>query len=118
MPEFTDGEGRKWHPHFTMGLAKELKRKLNINVFAWEGADALADPDKLMGAIFLSIRDEAKEAEVTLADLEHAMDAGPLMPMIEALNQAIAIFMTGKAEVPKPKEGEEEPRPTPETPGE
>jgi len=95
MIEFTDGEGRTWHPRFTFTVIREARRKTGVRLFDLAGSQELTDPDNLLQVVYLTIRDEAAEAGVEYPDFLKSMENGPARPMIDAFNQALGEFMHG-----------------------
>lgn len=108
MAEFKDTEGRLWHPHVTFGTLKEVYRRTGVKLWTLAPIDDMEDPYAIMDMVFASVHEEARERNVSIEDWHKLFDAGPLMPMLSAFQDALVTFAHGES----PPEIDSEPRPT------
>jgi len=99
MAKFEDHEGDKWNLRMNYYDVKEIQERTGISFMVGEdedttpGQDIVQDPEKLMTAVYLAVRDQAEERDMTEDEVKKRFSYGPFMPLINAWTEAIQIFL-------------------------
>lgn len=102
MPQtFTDNTGRKWTLELTLGRAREIRGKLNLDVFNESDWQVLMSSilDRLTYAFYV-VKDQALELGVTIDDFEAAvMGDGVSDQVSDALVRELVFFYSELGQV-------------------
>lgn len=102
MPQtFTDNTGRKWTLELTLGRAREIRGKLNLDVFNESDWQILMSSilDRLTYAFYV-VKDQALELGVTIDDFEAAvMGDGVSDQVSDALVRELVFFYSALGQV-------------------
>jgi len=106
MVEFKDREGDVWHPEIRFSTLKECRRRLGIESIpqredspeAAEGINQqLSDePQRLPKALYIMVKDEAEDRDMSEEDCLERFDRGPLTGMQNAISEAFIEFQLGE----------------------
>jgi len=103
MAEFTDRQGDKWHPEIRFSTLKQIRRAMGVNTLPESDNQTKAqqkvaaslqdDPEKLLGAFYISVKDEADERGLDKKAALKRFDLGPMQPLINSWNDAWEAFL-------------------------
>ena len=88
MASFTDKNGRDWQINFTVGLVKQIKHTLSVDLLKFDSkilADMMADPITFIDVIWLCVEEQAEayhadDERIRAAENERRRLASPPLP--------------------------------------
>lgn len=95
MPTFKDTNGREWSVRANVGIIKEVRENLHVNLAVLDGKifERLQDdPELLVNVLWIVCKDEASKANVTAEKFGEALVGDVIDDATQALTQAIANF--------------------------
>jgi len=102
MPQtFTDNTGRKWTLELTLGRAREIRGKLNLDVFNESDWQILMSSilDRLTYSFYV-VKDQALELGVTIDDFEAAVMGDGISDQVsDALVRELVFFYSALGQV-------------------
>lgn len=108
-PAFTDSRGDTWHPYIDAFVVQDIEKQTGFHMLAGDRTGVLDNIEGLYRVVFLTVRPEAKERNVTFKDFfERCAKPGMLGPMMAAYRKA-AEQMVG--DIPDDLKGEFATRP-------
>lgn len=93
MPEFTDTHGKTWTVALNVGLAKQLRKTFEIDVFDLQNGGLfdklIDDPITLVGCLYLVCAEQIEAAGLSEHDFAFRMGGDTLGDATDALLQAV-----------------------------
>ena len=95
MPTFKDTNGREWNVRANVGIIKEVRENLQVNLAALDGKifERLQDdPELLVNVLWIVCKEDAAKASITPEKFGEALVGDVIDDATQALTQAIANF--------------------------
>jgi len=102
--EITDADGGKWHPVVLAENARRIQDEIGLTVLAENatmpdpktiGAQLLTKLEIFPPAFYLCVQRECAEREISRDDAIALFGRGPMIPMIQAITDAMSVFLVG-----------------------